>query len=335
MRGHRKVLLGTRGAGQRQPATVLLSASKGPVFGPKVAAEQAMMELELQRLDRKYAGLRVLALDKLGPLMASLSEVGQQNPVLVVTTSANTGVLIDGYRRVAALHKLGRDTVFALAVALSEADALVLRHQLAAAQQRTALEDGWLLRELLDSHDVSQRHLAVRMSKSPSWISRRLGLVNDLPESAQELVRSGDVPAQAAMKYLLSLSRDNKSACERLVASLKGQRWSEKELRAIYVCWRKASKEQRNEIETKPRLCCDSQAEAKKPLPVDDPQARDLVVGLTRLASAAWRVRGLAQEQTRSLGKLEPADLLAGLWNDAEERITALRKVILEGLGHA
>lgn len=294
-----------------------------------------MLELELSRLNRKYTGLRVLAADRLGPLMASLSEVGQQNPVLVVTTSANTGVLIDGYRRVAALQKLGKDTVKALDVNLSEADALVLRHQLAAAQHRTALEDGWLLRELLDSHAISQRQLAVRMSKSPSWVSRRLGLVNDLPESAQELVRSGEVPAQAAMKYLLSLSRDNKSACERLVASLKGQRWSAREIQAIYATWRKGTKEQRNEIEIKPRLFCDAMAEVKRPLPVDDPQAHDLVASLVRLTGLAGRTHGLAQALSRTRGRLEPADVLAGLWNDAEERITALRKVILEGLGHA
>ncbi|MBM4346376.1 MAG: chromosome partitioning protein ParB, partial [Deltaproteobacteria bacterium] len=63
-----------------------------------------MVELELGQLDCKYAGLRVAA--PASALLASLSEFGQQTPVLVVGGADNgTGaVLVDGYRRKAALH---------------------------------------------------------------------------------------------------------------------------------------------------------------------------------------------------------------------------------------
>ncbi len=200
------------------------------------------MELELQRLDRKYAGLRVLAADRLGSLVASLAEVGQQSPVLVVLTSPTTAVLIDGYRRVAALDKLGRDTVQAVAVELSEPDALLMRHELAAVQQRSALEDGWLLRELLDSHRLSQGQLGARLGRSVSWVSRRLGLARDLPECVQDLVRHGWVTPHSASKELLSLARANTQACKALAQSLAGARWSVRQIADIYAGWRKYRK---------------------------------------------------------------------------------------------
>lgn len=295
-----------------------------------------MRELEMRLLDRKYAGLRVLACDRLGPLVASLAEAGQQSPVLTVAgVDGKVPVLIDGYRRVAALQQLGRDTCQVLELDLCERDALLMRHLMAATDRRSALEDGWLIRELIDAHGLSQRQLGQKLSRSASWVCRRLGLVTDLPDVVQDLVRKGDVPPQAAMKFFLPLARANTGACTRLASTMAGEHWSAREVEAVYQGWRKAKGEQRAAIEATPRLYCQARQAAVEPLPVDDPQARDLVKGLTSLANAMWRVRGLARERTRALGKLEPADVLAGLWNDTEDRMTALRKVIFDGLGHA
>lgn len=294
-----------------------------------------MRELEMRRLDCKYKDLRVMSSERLGPLVASLAESGQQSPVLTVAGGdGQAPVLIDGYRRVAALQVMGRDTCQALQLELGESDALLLRHLMAASDRRSALEDGWLLRELTDGHGLSQRELGLRLSRSASWVCRRLGLVGDLPEVVQELVRKGDVPSHAAMKYFLPLARANTGACTRLAGKMAGQRWSAREVEAVYSGWRKAKGEQREAIESTPRLFCAARAAVLEPLPVDDPQAQELAKGLMSLAKAAWRLRALTTERLRTTGKLEPADMLAGLWNDAEERISALRKVIVDGLGY-
>jgi ParB/RepB/Spo0J family partition protein len=184
------------------------------------------VELELRQLQLKYANLRVTNRQALGRLVASLSEVGQQSPVLVVMPAAGgQPVLIDGYRRVAALERLARDTVQALQLGVDEAEALLLRQRMAGEDRRSALEDGWLLRELQDAHGVAQRDLGTRLGKSTSWVSRRLGLVRELPDPVQDLVRRGGVPAHAAMKYLLPLARANAAASERLTVGVVV--WSE------------------------------------------------------------------------------------------------------------
>ena len=294
------------------------------------------MEFELRLLDRRHAGLRVLAPERLGGLVASLAEIGQQSPVLVVTQN-ETPVLIDGYRRVLALERLGRDTVQGLVLEMEEAAALLLRHSLAQDERRSAFEDGWLLRELHDSHGLSQRELGVRLSRSPSWVNRRLGLVRDLPESIQDLVRRGEVAPQAAMKYLLPLSRANPAAAEALAAGLCGRHWSVREVEAVYAGWRAGTVEQRGRIVATPGLYCEALAETRRalPLPVADPGAGELAAKVDRLGGYCVGLRSAFRERLRVPPPLADTDILSALWNETEQRFGELRATVQEGLRRA
>jgi hypothetical protein len=87
------------------------------------------IELEIHRLDRCYAHLRVTEPEALGRLVCSLSMRGQCHPVVVVQRQGARYALIDGYRRVVALERLCRDTVKALVLGLEEPEALTYCHQ--------------------------------------------------------------------------------------------------------------------------------------------------------------------------------------------------------------
>lgn len=65
--------------------------------------------------------------------------------------------------------------------ALSELDALLLARMLRAGDGDTALEQGWLLRELHERFGLTASELARRFDKSPSWVSRRLALAASCP----------------------------------------------------------------------------------------------------------------------------------------------------------
>ncbi len=107
------------------------------------------MRLEFHQLDRRWEHLRVRHPARQRQLLASLAEVGQQTPIVVVaaTGQGDHYVVIDGYKRLAALQQLGRDTVEAVVWPMSEAEALVLDRSLRFSQHETALEQGWLLQE--------------------------------------------------------------------------------------------------------------------------------------------------------------------------------------------
>jgi len=74
------------------------------------------LELDLHRLDLRFAGSRLVEPQAVARLAQSIERCGQIVPCIVVAlpggggTGADPRVLIDGYRRVAALRRLGRDT---------------------------------------------------------------------------------------------------------------------------------------------------------------------------------------------------------------------------------
>ena len=214
------------------------------------------MELEFHQMEMKYEGLRVALPGVQARLMASLAEQGQLQPVLVVEshTAAQRYVLIDGYRRVAALQTLGRDTAEAMVLPLDEAGALIFRHCRESSQRRCALEDGWLLKELLDFPGMSQAELSRRLQRSESWVSRRLSLVRELPESVQELVRRGRLCGYAAAKYLAPLARAKKSDCIALAQNLNGNQISVRQMERLYAQWKCSDKEARKRIVENPLL---------------------------------------------------------------------------------
>ncbi|NJL27477.1 MAG: ParB N-terminal domain-containing protein, partial [Thermoanaerobaculia bacterium] len=162
------------------------------------------MELELTQLDRRYERLRLRQPTQEGRLLASLSQQGQQVPIVVVALAVPLRwLVIDGFKRLRALERLGAETVLATAWELSEAEALVLDRTLRTGPRETELEQGWLLWELRESFGWSRPELARRFDRSLSWVSRRLALVSELPAAIQELIHQGRLSAQAAMKSLV------------------------------------------------------------------------------------------------------------------------------------
>lgn len=220
------------------------------------SVDQAM-ELELSQLDLRYAGLRIRDGQRTGRLVASMSTSGQQAAVLVVRDD-DEYVLVDGYARVEALHKLARDLVKAAVLELSQADALIVGYRLDNVRARSVLEEAWLLRELRDAHGMSPTELARKLDRSDSWVSRRLGLVGALPESVQVAVRDGRVSGQVATKYLVPLARANAEACAQLVEGLGERRLSVRDAERVYKAWRRGDAQQRARIVERPGLFVDA-----------------------------------------------------------------------------
>jgi ParB/RepB/Spo0J family partition protein len=227
------------------------------------------LDLEFHQLDLRYEGLRVRRPEGERRLLSSLAERGQQVPVVVVAASEpGRFVVIDGYKRVRALRLLHRDTVAATVWAMNEVEALVLDRSLRRAEAETALEQGWLLAELHQGFGVDIEALAHRFDRSPSWVSRRLGLVEDLPPTVQERVRQGEIGAHAAMKHLLPMARAKRDACETLCAAIARHRLSTREVGQLWEAWRDGSSTLRARVLMDPLLFLKTRREMQsEPLP--------------------------------------------------------------------
>jgi ParB-like chromosome segregation protein Spo0J len=252
------------------------------------------MQIELPELELRYAALRIADASRAARMRASLAADGQQSPVSVIASAegdAHRFVLIDGYQRVHAVRALARDVIEAVLLPLAEADALIMAHRLDEVGRRSALEDGWLLDDLIVRHGLSQEELGKRLSRSRSWVSRRLSLVYLLPEVAQVAVRDGAVPAQAAMKYLVPLSRDKRQACERIVEHLDFGREpavTEREVGRLYIHWRRGDAEVRARIESHPRLFLRVDAATE---PDEKSDTEQLVSDLNAISGLCMRAR--------------------------------------------
>jgi hypothetical protein len=278
--------------------------------------QRARVDVDLHQLELRHHDLRIHDADQRRRLIGSVAEIGQQVPVIVIRESERL-VLIDGYLRVEALRKLGRDTAAATTWPISEVEALLHRRHLCIAVP--AIEDAWLLARLRD-HGLGLDDLARRFCRSKSWVSRRLALIEALTPFAQARVRAGTVPSHAAMKYLVPLARANKRQCEQLIAGLGDTRVSDRELAALYDAWRSADRAGKQRIVTEPLLVL--RALAATTTHVDD--SAPLHKDLTMLAAIAWRagrrIRGgdrLAADHTRA-------------WRAAQEAYASLSATIEE-----
>ena len=288
------------------------------------------MDLELHQLDLRYAALRRRDGRRERALLASLSATGQQVPVVVVESETGKFILVDGYKRVRALQRLHRDTISAMTWALKEPEALLLARLMRTAEGDSALEQGWLLRELHQRFGLAANELARRFDKSLSWVSRRLSLVRELPETIQELVRKGELSAHAAMKHLVPLARANIEGCLELAPALAAHGVSSRQVGMLCAAWAAGTPESRRLILTDPLLVIRAEDEARRPK--DRLPRERLLSDVAAIAAIARRARRLVREEPHARpGGVAEQELQAALAAATADTAALFRALQKEG----
>ena len=254
------------------------------------------MQLEFHQLDRRWEHLRVRRPHRQRRLMASLAESGQQIPIVVVLSPDHRDryLVIDGHKRIAALEQLGRDTVEAVVWPMGEAEALLLDRSLRFSEHETALEQGWLLAEMEQRFGYGLDELARRFDRSVSWVSRRLALVELLPEAIQQQVREGKISAHVAMKYLVPAARINLEDCQRMAAAFAQHHCDTRQAGQLYAAWRGGPPAIRQRLLDEPALFFKAQRQAE-PKATAAPAAellRDLEMAAAIVNRATRRLAG-------------------------------------------
>jgi len=262
------------------------------------------MKLEFHQLDRRYEHLRARNPERQRRLLASLAASGQQTPIVVVAVSDKPDRyrLIDGYKRVVALEQLGRDTVEAVVWDMNEGEALVLDRSMRFSEPATALEEGWLLQELEQRFGYTLDDLARRFDRSVSWVSRRLALIEQLPETVQQRVRAGDISSHVAMKYLAPLARANPNDCQRMADAFAKHRFSSRQAGELYAAWRDASASIRQRILDSPELFMKAHQQVS---PQPSSPAEELLRDLTMVLQITNRASRRLARAAPLMGHLE------------------------------
>ena len=247
------------------------------------------MDLEFHQIDYRYEGLRTRPPRKERQVLASLADHGQLLPVVVVAADVPF-ILVDGYKRVRALQRLAHDTVRATVWAIDEAEAVILEQVMRAADPAGPLAQGWMLDELRTRFGLSLEELGRRLDKTPSWVSRRLALVRELPDAIQTQVRAGRIAPHAAMKYLVPLARANREACLTLADAIARAQLSTRQVGDLYALWQEGTEDMRTLLGTDPLLMLRVRAHATgRPDRGAAPRLLDDVTALAGLARRAHR----------------------------------------------
>jgi len=219
---------------------------------PREGLRIYLQQIELHQLELRYAHTRLITRSSIASLAASLEQFGQISPLVAV--SRGSLVLIDGYRRVAALKLNKHDTAMAEVWPCSEQEAIL--RLLARSRERKwdAIEEAGLLRELLNGSDLSRAQLARLVGKDPSWVTRRLELLDALDEELIELIRLGSLSSWAASRVLAPLARANGAHALSLASWIAKEGVSTRELVTWFAHYQRSSRATRDKMIADPAL---------------------------------------------------------------------------------
>lgn len=197
--------------------------------------------------------------NQLQRLCASLQDRGQLIPVVVVPgETGNRWVLIDGYRRVAALTTLRRDTAQAETWEMDVDQALMICLVRDDARHWEAIEQAALIQLLSQRHSL--REIGRQTGRDVSWVSRRKALIEDLPEAVIAAVLGGALSLWSATRILAPLARANSGHADQLLAQLRQTPRSTRELNQFFQHYQQATQYQRQRMIEDPDLFFRAQA---------------------------------------------------------------------------
>jgi ParB/RepB/Spo0J family partition protein len=236
---------------------------------------KTVMTIEHHCLQLPYASLRLHREKLLDKLVISMERQGQIVPVVVVPKDTHEWVLIDGYLRVKALQRLGKDIIDAEIWNCDIASALLMlvtHHQ---SRHWEVIEEAMLLQELHIQHGLSQSHLAHQIGRDKSWVSRRLSLLEQLPDSIVDALMKDKLSIWSATRILAPLARAIPAHAELLLQYALQQPLSTRELRCFYEHYQRSNHQQRLRMVNAPDLFFKAQK-----LLVAEKQALALQAGL-------------------------------------------------------
>ena len=192
-------------------------------------------EVELSTLDMRYEGYRMKDAGQEARLLASIAQRGIEEPLEGVDAKERR-ILLNGFKRYRCARKLSIGMV--PYTSLGEEEALGIMNLLRVSNQKSLsiLEQSRFLDELRRFHKRSVGEMAAELSRSKSWVSVRLGLIEEMSEKVREKMFSGSFPVYAYMYTLRQFMRMNgvkKEEIEDFVVAVSGKKLSVRDIEQL------------------------------------------------------------------------------------------------------
>jgi transcriptional regulator with XRE-family HTH domain len=218
------------------------------------AAIIEIREVEIAHIDLRYAHTRLYRPEMVSSLAACIENSSLISPVSTVKEGDFSFVLIDGYLRVRALNRCGKDTVLAEIWSCKEWEALLRVLMRTQERKWQALEQALMIQELRERHHLTQQEIAHRMGRNQSWVCRRLALLELLSEDMVELVQKGCISSWAAARVLAPMARAIPEHAKILADNLVKEPICTRDLMDLFRHYQKANRKQRERMVHQPIL---------------------------------------------------------------------------------
>lgn len=263
--------------------------------------------VELHRLQLRFADTRVRERRAIEALSRSIEGCGQLVACIAVSESSAAEsvdaprlTLIDGYRRVAALRRLGCDLARVQIWYCDVANGVLAVLAGSYSRAYAPIEQALLLRELT-GFGLSQQEIARRSGRDVSWVSRRLQLLSDLPDNVLAAVRAGTLSCWAATRVFSPLARANSEHAEALLAAVREHALSTRELRTWLGHYQSASRTIRERMLQHPKLFLQAQQTQQQQQSIEQLRAGPEGQCLQELQRLRWLLKRV-RERLRALG---------------------------------
>ena len=183
-----------------------------------MTTEATTTRVPLERIDRRHGELRLVRPDVLAAVRRSVAVHGLLHPLIVNGLDDGVLVLLDGFKRLAAVEEQGAQDVLVRVVHFSEvaSQAAMLTYNDGRRGGMAELEEAWVVRSLVRGQKLQQKRVAELLGRHKTWVCRRLMLAEYLAKPVEDDMRLGLINATIA-RELVRLPRGNQERVAQVV----------------------------------------------------------------------------------------------------------------------
>ena len=192
-------------------------------------------EIELSQLDVRYENYRMKNPGLEKRLLASIAQCGIKQ-ALEGAVAGEVRILLNGFKRHRCALRLGMSTVPYVSLGEDEAGAILNLLRVSNQTALSLLEQARFIEQLRRLEKMSVADIAEQLSRSKSWVSMRLGLLEEMSPLVQQEIFSGRFPLYSYMYSLrpfMRLNSNGKQEVEDFIMAVRGLRLSVREIEQL------------------------------------------------------------------------------------------------------
>ena len=208
--------------------------------------------IEISSINLRYEHYRMRIESVERALLVLISEQGIREPLEGVDINGDH-VLLNGFKRYRCAQKLGIRIVPYVSLGTDEAMGIIELLRISNSKSLSILEQATLIDDLKKVHKMCVSEISEKLERSKSWVSMRIGIIDEMSECVREKIFSGKFPVYSYMYTLRRFIRMNfatKDEIDEFVKSVAGKKLSIREIERLAHGYFRGTEEFRSQIKS-------------------------------------------------------------------------------------